>query len=396
MRIVLITSKLRFEKNSSPIGGSVVDLHLKAKGLAELGHEITVVTAFSNENRIPCPVPYKVIERNIQGRGLLGIQRGVYTLLWEFESKADVFYFDGHMFLYGGGAYRLLGGKVPVVGFFNVRLNAWADASGNAERPPFLRRVKKRLRVWTERFFGAPIANRMDAFIFNTPQVQKLYHNFGIGRGKPNSVIEDFIATREIMKRFDITERGVAEHQRKSERITLLSTGRMLPEKGFELLVRALARVKDKTRYRVILSGGGPDKEWLEARAKELGLSDTIEFPGWVPKEQLYQFFKEAHVFVFPRWWIEYGSAVLTEAFAFGLPSIIPGSGALEWLAGGSALIFKNESVDELARQIETLGTNAELRVKLAERALERARKLDAQVLAKRLEAVVINATQVK
>lgn len=391
MRIVLITSKLKFEDNGSPVGGSVVDLHLKARGLVELGHEVSVVTAFSNEDRIPRALPYTVFQRKIKKRGLLSLQFGVHAFLKEFESRADVFYIDGHMFLYGGGAYRLLGGNVPVAGFFNVRLNLWADASGNTLRPPLLKRLKKSLRFLIERWIGVPIAKHLDAFIFNTPHVQSMYRDFGIGRDKENNtVIEDFIATREIMGRFGITKEGVKTHQENPERITLLATGRMLPEKGFELLVRALSKVKEAKKFRVILSGGGPDKERLGALARDLGLSETIEFPGWVEKETLYQFFKEAHVFVFPRWWIEYGSAVLTEAMAFGLPSVIPGGGALEWLTSGSALTFTNENVDELARRIEELGTNADLRKTLAEKALARAEALDAKVLAKRLEHTLL------
>jgi len=392
VKIILITSKLKFEDTGAPIGGSVVDLHLKAKGLVELGHKVTVVTAFSNENRIPCAVPYAVFERNIKGRGLLGIQLGVHTILKEFSKDADVFYMDGHMFLYGAGAYRLLGGKVPAVGVFNVRLNAWADASGNAARPSILKRVKKSMRYVIEHFIGVPIANHLDAFIFNTPQVQRMYHNFGIGKDKPNAVIEDFIETRGIIERFGVTASSVEKHQKTALRISLLATGRMLPEKGFDILIRALSNVRNRQNYRLILSGGGEEKERLEKLTKELGLSETIFFSGWVEKEKLYQFFKEAHVFIFPKWWIEYGSAVLTEAFAFGLPSIIPGGGALEWLAKSSALTFHNDNVDELARQIEKLGESRELRVTLAREALARAGELDAGTLAKRLEHTLTSA----
>jgi len=402
MRVILFTSKLRFEDNGSPIGGSVVDLHLKAKGLAELGHEVSVVTAFSNADRIPCELPYAVFPRLIKRRGLLSLQRGVYRFLKEFESKADAFYIDGHMFLYGGGAYRLLGGRVPVVAFFNIRLNAWADASGNTVRPSASRWLKKKLRLLIERVFGAPLANHLDAFIFNTPHVQKMYHAFGIGKTKPNAVIEDFIATRELSDRFGITEATVAKHHANASPVVFLAAGRMLPEKGFELVIRALARVKDRKRYRLILSGGGPDKERLENLVCELGLTEVVSFPGWVEKEELYRFFREAHVFIFPKWWIEYGSAVLTEAMAFGIPSIIPGGGALEWLtrtnppeadsnvqASGAALPFYSDNVEELAKRIEELGQNVELRTTLAEKALARAEALDARVLAKHLEAVL-------
>lgn len=391
MRIVLITSKLKFEDNGSPIGGSVVDLHLKTKGLLELGHDVSVVTAFKEVNYIPCQLPYRVFERRIWSRGLLGLQFGIHSILREFQDKADVFYIDGHMFLYGGGAYRMLGGKIPVIGFFNVRLNSWADASGNVARPPLRRRLKKKIRLFLERYIGAPIANYLDAFIFNTPHVQKLYHDFGIGKTKPNAVIEDFIATREIMSRFSITREGIWIHQRNASRFVVFSTGRMIPEKGFDLLLRAFSQVKDKDKYKIILSGDGPDKERLERLAREIGLSETIEFPGWVEKDQIYKFFKTAHVFIFPKWWIEYGSAVLTEAMAFGLPSIIPGGGALEWLTAGSALTFTNDSVEELAKRIDELGKNAKLRTELAEKALARAEELDYLKLSTQLEKVAVS-----
>ncbi len=386
MRIFLITSKLRFEENGSPIGGSVIDLHLKAKGLAELGHTVTVVTAFSSANRMTGALPYRVEERLIRRRGLLSLQKGVYTLLREFERDADIFYVDGHMFLYGAGLYRLFGGRVPVTGFFNIRLNAWADTSGNIARLPLHRRVKKALRAVFERIVGAPIANRLDAFIFNTPQVQALYRRFGIGAGKPNIVIEDLVATRELRERFSITAEHAAKRARVASLVTFLSTGRMLPEKGFELLLRAFAKARNEQPYRLILSGGGPDSERLQKVATELGIRDAVEFPGWVEKETLYRFFTEAHVFIFPHWWIEYGSAVLTEALAFGLPCIVPAAGALERLASGGALTFQDGSVEELAKRMRELGESAELRTTLAKGALARAEELDARVLVKRME----------
>ncbi|HBV01182.1 MAG TPA: hypothetical protein DEF00_02170 [Candidatus Taylorbacteria bacterium] len=407
MRIFLITSKLNFEENGSPVGGSVVDLHLKAKGLAELGHEVFVVTAFSEANRLFAPLPYTVFERRINGRGLFGLQRGVYAILKEYEKQADAFYIDGHMFLYGGGAYRMLGGRTPVAGFFNIRLNSWADTAGNAVRPSLYRRVKKKVRYFLEKTLGASVANHLDAFIFNTPHVQKLYHDFGVGNEKPNVVIQDFVATSDLSHRFAITSERAMEHQRNAKPIVLFATGRMIPEKGFELLLRAFAILQNKENYSLVLSGGGPDKERLEATAKKLGISSLVEFPGWVPREELYGFFAKAHIFIFPRWWIEYGSAVLTEAMAFGLPSVIPGGGALEWLtranlpetdslgqASGSALTFNNDNTDELARQIEKLGEDATLRVGLAEKALARAEELDAKTLAKRLEETIVSCVK--
>lgn len=391
MRIVLITSKLKFEDDGAPVGGSVVDLHLKAKGLTELGHEVSVITAFSEADRIPCTLPYAVFERRIKQRGLFGLQFGVYALLKEFERDADAFYIDGHMFLYGGGAYRLFGGNVPVVGFFNIRLNAWADTADSAARPPLYRCIKKMFRIGAERVIGAPIANHLDAFIFNTPQVQRMYHDFGVGKNGPNAVIPDFVATQELTSTYSISERSIKERQGTVDPLILFAAGRMIPEKGFELLIRAFSLLRDKDTYRVVLSGGGPDKERLEELVSELGLSEYIVFPGWVEKKNLYESFKKAHVFVFPKWWSEYGSAVLTEAMAFGLPSIIPGGGALEWLTAGAALTFRNNNVADLSRAILELGEDTQLRVSIAKKGFAHSASFDYRVLGKKLEKILLS-----
>ncbi len=392
MRIVLFTSKLTFEENGAPIGGSVIDLHLKAKGLLEQGHTVHVVTAFSNADRIPCILPYTVHQRCIRPRGLFGLQCGIYRFLKEFEDEADLFYIDGHMFLYGGGAYRVFGGRVPVTGFFNIRLNLWGDGSGNALRISLFRRMKRGLRYLIERSMGVWLANHLDAFVFNTPQVQKMYGDFGIGQKRPNVVIPDFIATRELMNAHGITKSRVEEHQQGAGKITLFATGRMLPEKGFDLLIRAFSLLQNKDAYRLVISGGGPDQERLLKLVAEMRLERYITFPGWVPKLKVYEFFKEAQIFIFPKWWIEYGSAVLTEAMAFGLPSIIPGGGALEWLTAGSALTFQNGSAEELAKQIQSLGEDAKMRCAFAEKAIARAKELDAQTLTTPLEKVLLSS----
>lgn len=388
---MLITSKLNFEENGSPVGGSVVDLHLKAKGLTELGHTVSVVTAFSNEDHLHGALPYRVFERCIKKRGLLGLQFGVYSILREFESNADAFYLDGHMFLYGAGAYRLFGGGVPVVGFFNIRLNVWADTGGNVLCPSLYRRAKKKVRFFVERILGVPIANHLDAFIFNTPHVQKLYYDFGAGIGKKNVVIQDFVATRELTRTYGISMETIEKQQRTAPPLILFATGRMIPEKGFDLIIRALASLAHKENYRLILSGGGPDKERLEGLALKLGLGKLVEFPGWVPRTRLYEFLTRVHVFIFPKWWIEYGSALLTEVMAFGLPSIIPGGGALEWLTDGSALTFPDAQVGDLAKCIVDLQKDYVLRMRLGTRILARARDLDYLKLSKRLEEVLVS-----
>ncbi len=392
MRIVLLTSKLNFKTS----GGSVMDLHLKAKGLAELGNEVVVVTAFSQANILgdKYGLPYKVCEETTEYRGLLGIQYHVYRILKKYQDCADVFYIDGQIFIYGGGMYRLLGGRIPVVAFFNTRLNCMGDTHGTERSQSRLQKAKRKLRLILERGIGTRIANRVDRFIFNTPMVENIYRAFGYDV-KRAAVIEDFVDMQRIAAGNTITQQSIISHQRNQSVLTLFTTGRMIPEKGFDLVVHAFALLKDKDRFHIIMSGGGPDKERLERLVAEKSLQKYFTFPGWVDKETLVRYFTEAHIFIFPKWWIEYGSALLTEALAFGLPCIIPGGGALEWLTLGNVLTFKNDDPAELAARIEEFWTHDELRIRLAQKGLARCDTLDYRVLAEKLNTVVASVTPI-
>jgi glycosyltransferase involved in cell wall biosynthesis len=380
MKILLLTSKLNFKT----AGGSVMDLHLKAKGLVDLGHEVTVVTAFSRANIIEEPLPYSVIEETTTFRGLLGIQYHGYNILKKHAHRADVIYIDGQIFIYAGGLYRMFGGKIPVVPFFNTRLNCMGDTSGNANSNPSLaRKIKKVIRFMIEHRLGVPIANHCDWFIFNTPHVQEIYRTFGY-RTERSTIIEDFVDMRGTIDVHKITAKSVAQRQQDKKIITLFSTGRMLPEKGFDIIVRGFAMISNKERYHVILSGDGPDKKRIEDMIREMGLEQYFTLPGWVSKETLAEYFLTSQVFIFPKWWIEYGSALLTEALAFGLPCIIPAGGALEWLTEGKMKMFKNDSPEEMAGAIQDLGEDEMLRIMIAQNSLARADTLDAGILNKR------------
>lgn len=385
MKIILITSKLNFET----AGGSVLDLHWKAKSLLDAGHDVTVVTAFSRADKISQDLPYKVKKEDIAPKGaLVSMQKGIYSLLRKYEKDADAFYIDGHMFLYGGGLYRMLGGGKPVVAFFNIRLNCWADMTGNPEHVSFLKALKKKVRVFLEHRIGIPVANYLDAFIFNTPMVQKMYTDFGID-GKKCSVIEDFVDMEGIIKRNHITDDLLEKRQRSGGVITMFCTGRMFKEKGFDLVINAFAKLPDKENYRVIMSGGGPDKERLEAMVREMGLVKYFSFPGWVARDRMFEFFLSSQIFVFPKWWIEYGSALLTEAMAFGMPCIIPGGGALEWLTMGSAMTFTPDDPKNLSEKMGQLVRDEQLRIKLSKAILSRAKHLDYRVLGRKLNDVM-------
>lgn len=365
MKIYFITSKLNFKTS----GGSIEEFDLMIRTLIELGNEVVAVTAFSEANNIPYVLPYRVIEENIRGRGLLGIQRGVFELLKKYERDADFFHVDGHLFLYGAGAYRKFGGSVPMSAFFNRELICWPPDKSTliettASSP--LKSLKRKFRWLIERYVGMPLANAIDVRSFISPMYQKMYENFGLHCDGNCMVLGDPIDFPKLMKENDIQEDSYQARIKKTGPTLLFFSSRMAPGKGFDLILAGFARVKNKEDFHLVLGGSGPEEERLHKMADDLGIKKYIDFPGWMSKEVLYEFYKKADVFIQVGWRPEGTSISLLYAMAFGLPSIVPSNSGLAWQAQSSALTVVNGDHDGLARQIERLGGDVDLRAELS------------------------------
>jgi glycosyltransferase involved in cell wall biosynthesis len=82
------------------------------------------------------------------------------------------------------------------------------------------------------------------------------------------------------------------------ERPTVLAVGRLVPIKGHDRLLRACARVAavHGGPLEVVILGDGPDRAWLDQRARALGLS--LRLPGFVPRDEVARWLGAADVFV--------------------------------------------------------------------------------------------------
>jgi glycosyltransferase involved in cell wall biosynthesis len=103
--------------------------------------------------------------------------------------------------------------------------------------------------------------------------------------------------------------------------------GWLLPEKGQELLIRALPAVL--ARYpgcRLVLAGDGPTRPVLERLAAGLGVAAAVQFAGLV--DDVSAVYRALDVFVFPSLAEPLGSSLLA-AMAHGLPSVALARGAV-------------------------------------------------------------------
>lgn len=81
----------------------------------------------------------------------------------------------------------------------------------------------------------------------------------------------------------------------------ILTVCRLVPRKGIDTTLYALARLRDRTpEIHYAIGGSGPDRERLEGLVRELGLQDVVHFLGRVPDEALAACMSAADVFCMP------------------------------------------------------------------------------------------------
>jgi len=81
----------------------------------------------------------------------------------------------------------------------------------------------------------------------------------------------------------------------------ILSIGRLVWRKGFLYLINAMPDVlKEYPKAKLVLVGEGGYKQKLVYQVKKLHLEDNVTFKGYMPKEELFNLYAKAHIYVQP------------------------------------------------------------------------------------------------
>lgn len=104
---------------------------------------------------------------------------------------------------------------------------------------------------------------------------------------------------------------------------TAAFAGRLVPEKGVDVLLRALAGIIDHVpSARLLVAGAGPDAPRLRALAEALGVARHVEWLGHLTRVEMERRFERAWVQVVPSRWEEPFGNVTTEAMMRGTATI--------------------------------------------------------------------------
>jgi glycosyltransferase involved in cell wall biosynthesis len=184
------------------------------------------------------------------------------------------------------------------------------------------------------------------------------------------SMAEDMLACGAHRDRLWVVPNGIHLNVVKDpeplarERPYIFAMGRLVPKKGFEVLLKAFAEVRrsEEGKVDLLIAGDGPERERLQALAGQLGLDGSLHFVGYLDELQKARALAGARFFICPSLReplgivnleaMAAGSAVIG-ADVDGIPDLIE--------PGRNGLLFPRGDAAALASHILTLLRNPEL-----------------------------------
>ncbi|WP_042775276.1 glycosyltransferase family 4 protein [Sinorhizobium fredii] len=164
--------------------------------------------------------------------------------------------------------------------------------------------------------------------------------------------------------------------QKRRGRNILAAVGRLTRQKGFDLLLEAFSKIsKSHPKWKLVIWGEGDERRSLEALRDALGLQERVEMPGLTPRPGLW--IENADVFVLSSRYEGWGN-VLLEAMAAGLPVV---SYECDWgprvmiTHGSDGILVPTEDVEALAKALDRVLADRELREQLGARAVASAQR---------------------
>ena len=155
---------------------------------------------------------------------------------------------------------------------------------------------------------------------------------------------------------------------------SIICVGRLSPEKGQAGLLRTFARlVVKRPQLRLRLVGDGPEREGLEALARELGVGALVTFVGPLSEADALAEIARSDLLVLPSL-MEGLPIVLMEAMALGVPVVASRVAGIPELVedGIGGLLFAPSDWDELEARIERLVSDRALYDAVAEHGKEK------------------------
>ena len=161
-------------------------------------------------------------------------------------------------------------------------------------------------------------------------------------------------------------------------RTFILVVSTLHPHKNLERTVEAFQQFRTAhPEYKLVVAGlKGFATTALQDRVRALGLSEDVEFTGWIPRTDLYALFSAANAFFAPSLFEGFGMP-LVEALAAGIPTACSSIPTFREIADGIACIFDPTSTEAMRNALETVTRDEDFRSRAVAEGPPRARNFD-------------------
>ena len=371
MRIVLVAQEYRPDVAHGGIG---TQTGAKARGLAALGHEITIITHSLDSERHDDRIGNVRVIR-IPGSDV-SLPINTETVRWLTYSAAvaaevtalsadqppDIVDFaeygaEGYIYLLNRTPWN----HVPVTVQLHGPLGMLAHTIGWPDPDSEFYRVGTSMEACCLRLADAIMSSSQ----CSAEWCARLY---GID------------ASRIPVLHTGVDTDLFAPRNREVDRPTIVFVGRIAESKGADVLLDAAVHLTAEVPgLRLVMVGGGepPFLDRLRARARDAGHPNLLELPGFVPHAALPERLGSAHVFAAPSRYEGGPGFVYLEAMACGLPVIAcSGSGAAEVVTHGeTGLLVPPDAPAALVDALRLLLTDGPRRAEMGRRAREYAER---------------------
>jgi glycosyltransferase involved in cell wall biosynthesis len=250
------------------------------------------------------------------------------------EFRADLIHVDQEVYSLASAqlaaAARMAGAKLVVFGWENL------------DRPLHpIQRVARRV-----------VLSLADALVCGNSEGARLFQKWGFRR------------RIEVIPQLGVDPQMFHPGLRRREGpFTIGFVGRLVREKGVDLLLEALAALARKGfDFEAAICGAGRMEGELRKLARKLGVEGRVRWPGATAHHEVPETMSRFDVLVLPSRqassWKEQFGHVLIEAMSMGIPVVGSSSGAIPEVIGRQDLVFPEEDAAALARILERLMTN--------------------------------------
>ncbi len=224
-------------------------------------------------------------------------------------------------------------------------------------------KTKKRGWVGTLHKLQTKVCKGANGVIVPSNYLANMVRGWGVPEGKIRVVYNgvDF-KTADMSKEEARKKIGIAGN-------IILSIGRLVPWKGFRMLIKIMPRLFEINQFfRLVIIGDGPEKKNLESIVKNMHLENKVYLVGKKSKEELALFSAAADIFVLNTAYEGFSHQIL-EAMAAGLPVITTAVGGNKEVIrqGENGFMIKYNDEFNLIEAIRTVWQAEELRTRFIE-----------------------------